>query len=87
MSDTKFIDLIKNKYGDLVLDSHNFRGDQTVTVKKDCGNEFFKFIRDEPELAFNFLMDITAVDYLSKKNERFEAVSYTHLTLPTKRIV
>ena len=48
MSDTKFIDLIKNKYGDLVLDSHNFRGDQTVTVKKDCGNEFFKFIRDEP---------------------------------------
>ena len=60
MSDTKFIDLIKNKYGDLILDSHNFRGDQTVTVKKDCCNEFFKFIRDEPELAFNFLMDITS---------------------------
>ena len=74
MSDTKFIDLIKSKYGDLVLDSHNFRGDQTVTVRKDCGNDFFKFLRDEPELAFNFLMDITAVDYLSKKTERFEVV-------------
>mgnify|MGYP000689227246 CR=1 FL=1 len=44
MSDTKFIDLIKSKYGDLVLDSHNFRGDQTVTVRKDCGNDFFKFL-------------------------------------------
>ena len=74
MSDTKFIDLIKSKYGDLVLDSHNFRGDQTVTVRKDCGNDFFKFLRDQPELSFNFLMDITAVDYLSKKTERFELV-------------
>ena len=74
MSDTKFIDLIKGKYGDLVLDSHNFRGDQTVTVKKDCGNEFFKFLRDDPALSFKFLMDITAVDYLSKKTERFELV-------------
>ena len=74
MSDTKFIDLIKSKYGDLVLDSHNFRGDQTGTVRKDSGNDFFKFLRDEPELAFNFLMDITAVDYLSKKTERFEVV-------------
>ena len=74
MSDTKFIDLIKGKYGDLVLDSHNFRGDQTITVRKDCGNDFFKFLRDEPELSFNFLMDITAVDYLSKKTERFEVV-------------
>ena len=74
MSDTKFIDLIKNKFADLVLDSHNFRGDQTVTVKNDCGNDFFKFLRDEPELAFNFLMDITAVDYMSKKSERFEVV-------------
>ena len=74
MSDTKFIDLIKGKYGDLVLDIHNFRGDQTVTVKNDCGNEFFKFLRDDPALSFKFLMDITAVDYLSKKTERFELV-------------
>ena len=74
MSETKFINLIKNKFGDQVLDSHNFRDDQTVTVTKDCGIEFFIFLRDEPALSFNFLMDITAVDYLSKKTERFELV-------------
>ena len=28
-----------------------------------------------------------SIDYLSRLNERYEAVSYTHLTLPTKRIV
>ena len=74
MSDTKFIDFIKDKYGDLVLDSHNFRGDQTVTVRKDCGNDFFRFLRDDPAFSFKFLMDITAVDYLSKKTGRFELV-------------
>jgi NADH-quinone oxidoreductase subunit C len=74
MSDKKIIERIKEQYAFEVIDSHDFRGDQTVTMKKDCGNEFFQFLRDDSELAFNFLMDITAVDYLSKKDERFEVV-------------
>ena len=74
MSENKIIERIKEQFGSIVIDNHDFRGDQTVTVKKTCGNEFFKFLRDDPELAFNFLMDITAVDYFSKKDERFEVV-------------
>ena len=74
MSEKKIIERIKEQYASAVVDIHHFRGDQTVTVKKNCGGEFFKFLRDDSELAFNFLMDITAVDYLSKKNERFEVV-------------
>ena len=74
MSENKIIERIKQKHGSLIVDSHDFRGDQTVTVKKNCGNVFFKFLRDDPELMFNFLMDITAVDYLDKKDERFEVV-------------
>ena len=74
MSEKKIIERIKKQYAYAVIDSHHFRGDQTVTVKKNCGGEFFQFLRDDSELAFNFLMDITAVDYLSKKNERFEIV-------------
>jgi NADH-quinone oxidoreductase subunit C len=74
MTDKKIIERIKEQYTSAVIDSHDFRGDQTITMKKDCGNEFFQFLRDDSELAFNFLMDITAVDYLSKKDERFEVV-------------
>ena len=74
MSDKKIIELIKKQYASALTDSHDFRDDQTVTMKKDCGSEFFKFLRDDSELALNFLMDITAVDYLSKKDERFEVV-------------
>lgn len=74
MDDSKLIDKVKEKFGALVLDSHNFRGDQTVTVKKDCGLEFFRFLRDDQDFAMNFLMDLTAVDYLGKKDDRFEVV-------------
>jgi NADH-quinone oxidoreductase subunit C len=78
MSDKKIIERIKSQHSNIVIDSHDFRDDQTVTVKKDCGNDFFKFLRDDAELAFNFLMDITAVDYASKKDERFEVVYHLY---------
>jgi NADH-quinone oxidoreductase subunit C len=78
MSDKKIIERIKEQYASTMIDSHDFRDDQTVTVKKNCGIEFFKFLRDDPGLAFNFLMDITAVDYLAKKDERFEVVYHLY---------
>ncbi|CCQ91171.1 NADH-quinone oxidoreductase, subunit C [Nitrospina gracilis 3/211] len=71
---TEIIDKIKAKFGDKVKDSHNFRGDQTVVVDKACVYEVAQYLRDEPSLDMNFLMDLTAVDYLDKKKVRFEVV-------------
>ena len=71
---TDFIDMVKLHYKDAIIDSHRFRGDQTVTVQKNVLVDLFKFIRDDSALDFNFLMDLTAVDYLNRKNNRFEVV-------------
>jgi len=68
------IDRINSKYKGVILDSHDFRGDQTITVQKNALIELFKFLRDDPELDFKFLMDLTAVDYLNRKDSRFEVV-------------
>jgi len=68
------IDRINSKYKGVILDSHDFRGDQTITVQKNVLIELFKFLRDDPELDFKFLMDLTAVDYLNRKDSRFEVV-------------
>ena len=68
------IDRINSKYKGVILDSHDFRGDQTITVQKNVLIELFKFLRDDPELDFKFLMDLTAVDYLNRKDNRFEVV-------------
>jgi len=68
------IDRINSKYKGVILDSHDFRGDQTITVQQNILIELFKFLRDDPELDFKFLMDLTAVDYLNRKDSRFEVV-------------
>ena len=73
-----FIDKINSKYKESILDSHNFREDQTITVKKDAIIDLFKFLRDDPELDFKFLMDLTAVDYLNRKDSRFEVVYHLY---------
>ena len=74
MSNTEIIDTIKAKFGDKVQDSHAFRDDQTVVVDKACIYEVAKYLRDDPSMKMNFLMDLTAVDYLDKKPVRFEVV-------------
>ncbi len=74
MSETSLIDKVKAKFGDKVLESHDFRGDQTVTVDKEIGFAVAEFLKDEPSLDMDILMDLTAVDYLNKKPVRFEVV-------------
>ena len=83
---TKIINKIKEKFGDEVLESHNYRGDQTVTVRKEFVQEISKFLRDDSELSFNFLMDITAVDYLGKKEKRFEVVYHFYSLKNNNRV-
>lgn len=74
-SSTAIIDKVKEKFGDMVLDHHHFRDDQTLLVKKECMVELAQFLREDPSLQFNFLMDVSAVDYLKKnKPYRFEVV-------------
>ncbi len=85
-TETHIIERIKDKFGDNVLESHDFRGDQTVTVKKESVHEVAKFLRDDSELCFDFLMDITAVDYLDKKAQRFEMVYHFYSLKNNNRV-
>jgi NADH-quinone oxidoreductase subunit C len=68
------LDTIREKLGSAVLDAHAFRGDDTILVRSEGLLETFRVLRDDTALAFDFLSDLTAVDYLGKKNPRFEVV-------------
>ena len=85
-TETHIIDKIKEKFGDKVLESHNFRDDQTVTVDKGSIHAVSQFLRDDSELSFDFLMDITAVDYLDKKEKRFEVVYHFYSLKNNNRV-
>ena len=64
---------VKALLGGDVLDSHAHRGDATVLVPLARARECLRRLKLDPELAFNFLIDLTAVDYLGRE-PRFELV-------------
>ena len=84
--DSDQINRINSKYKGVILDSHNFRGDQTITVQKSILIDLFKFLRDDPDLDFKFLMDLTAVDYLNRKDNRFEVVYHFYSLMNNDRL-
>ncbi|MBI4398885.1 MAG: NADH-quinone oxidoreductase subunit C [Candidatus Omnitrophica bacterium] len=59
------IEAVTNKFPDLVICSHSQHGDQTVIIRKEGLGTLMKFLKYDPQLDFNILMDITAVDYLN----------------------
>ena len=74
----KIIEIIKENFASDILEVHSFRDDQTITVKRERMLDIFKFIRDDSRLLMNFLMDVTAVDYMKKKPTRFEMVYHLY---------
>lgn len=60
-------------FGDRILASHSDHGDETIVINRDHALEVFGALRDQSEFAFNFLMDVTAADFLGK-TPRFEVV-------------
>jgi len=73
------IEIIKNHFPDLVLSSHDQCGDETVIIRKDGIITLMKYLKHDPALAFNMLIDLTAVDYLNMgAKPRFEVVYHLY---------
>ena len=71
---------LRKKYADSVLNVKEFRGEITVTVKKEEIVAICTFLRDS--LKYNLLSDVTAVDYLGRE-PRFMMV-YNLYSIPRK---
>lgn len=53
---------LKEKFGAAVEDVTEFRGETTVTVAKAAIVKVLRFLKETPELGYNFLADVTAYD-------------------------
>jgi len=71
---------VQEKFSQDVIETHAFRGDETLVIRSASLRPVAKFLKETAELDFNFLMDLTAVDYLFyaggriQKEFRFEVV-------------
>jgi len=70
---------------DAVRGTHAHLGDATALVDAGSVVEVMRFLRDDPELEFEMLTDVTAVDYLGEE-PRFEVVYHLYSVSKNHRL-
>src|SRR6266850_6835130 len=66
---------LRERFADSILETHSHCGDDTAIVQPQALVAVCRFLKEDPELDYNFLMDLTAVDALHlNKKPRFEVV-------------
>lgn len=73
MEHATVLERLQKQFGETILDHSEFRGDLSVRVKTEAIVEVARFLRDDPQLQYNFLENICGVDYLGR-DPRFEVV-------------
>ncbi len=73
---------LQQRFGPAILAVHAHRGDHTALVARDRLLDVLRHCRDDEALAFDMLMDLTAVDYLKypgrEDGDRFEVVYHLY---------
>ncbi|MBI3312076.1 MAG: NADH-quinone oxidoreductase subunit C [Candidatus Omnitrophica bacterium] len=64
MSAQTVSDIVRDQFPQWVIATHRYRGDETVVITREGLLAVCRFLRDDPAMAMNFLMDLTCVDYL-----------------------
>lgn len=65
---------IQQRLGPKIVDLLQAQGDDVLILDRAGLRESFRLLKDDKELDYDFLSDITAVDYWQKKEPRFEVV-------------
>ncbi|MEX0655494.1 MAG: NADH-quinone oxidoreductase subunit C [Phycisphaeraceae bacterium] len=56
--------LVKQKFPDRTFFAAEFRGQTTLVVPREDLHDVMRFLHDDGQCAYDFLSDVTAVDYL-----------------------
>src|ERR1039458_9707207 len=67
------IDKLKEKFGAGILQADSALGEDSIVIARDKAPEIFRTLHDDGDFTFEFLIDVTAVDWL-ERHPRFEVV-------------
>ena len=68
------IDALREAFGSVVIETHAQFGDDTAVVEASRWHDVACFLRDDPRCRMDMLVDVTCVDYLGRREPRFEVV-------------
>ena len=70
------VDRLKEVFGEKILESSAFRGDDEVVVAREDWRAVATFLRDDDRTAMNHFGDLTAVDYPEREGPRFDVLLF-----------
>jgi NADH-quinone oxidoreductase subunit C len=74
IKDDPFIDKLKSKFGEAIVETVQTLGQKIVRVKKESYLELCKFLVEDEDGAFDMCADLTALHWPEKSGEEFDIV-------------
>ena len=79
MTSEEIVEKITSSLGDAILNGEVTLGDAILHILPESLPQVAKFLKEDPEMSFDYLSQITGVDYLDQEKEpRFESVYELH---------
>ena len=69
------LDLLKQRFGDAILETHSQFGDDTAVIDPASWYDVGYFLKHDSRIAMNLFIDLTAVDF-PDRDPRFEVVCH-----------
>jgi NADH-quinone oxidoreductase subunit C len=82
-SEPREVEKVREKFGDALREAVYFRGEDTLVVAPERIVEIARFLKDDSEMMFNLLLDVTGIHYL-ERDYSYEVV-YHLLSLVRRR--
>ena len=84
------LERLRGRFGERIRFVHDHRGDATAVAEPAGIPDILAFCRDDPDLRFEMLTDLTAVDYLKfpgrEDGPRFEVVYHLYSVTHNHRV-
>ncbi len=84
-NDSMLLTKIEGHFPDSVIETRRERGESMVRVKREDIIDILLYLRDDEAMSFQFLMDVTAVDWPGR-DPRFEIVYHLYSLTHTHRL-
>jgi NADH-quinone oxidoreductase subunit C len=80
------LDRLQRRFGDAIKETSTALGNETAVVDRARLAEIAEFLRDDPELAFDMPIDCTCVDWLGKREPRFDVIYHLYSVQKNHRV-
>ena len=76
---------LRERFGEAILDVRTFRDELTVIIRREDALAVNEFLRDDPELRYNYLVDLCGVEDMGTE-ARFTVVYHLYSYQRNERI-